>query len=121
MAHEMQELPSESWRTYFDDLSRQLGAVEATVEIDGNDLGAQIEAERLTLTGISYDDRDKVLVINLAEPGSPLDEVEHMVQQPRRISIDSTDSTLPTAIEAEDAEGLRTLVELRPVPELPEQ
>src|ERR1700733_10389618 len=119
MANDMRDLPSESWRAYFDGLSRQLGAVEATVEIDGSDLGAQIEAESLTLTGISYDDRDKVLVINLAEPGSPLDEIEHMVQQPRRIAVDSTGTILPNAIEAEDAEGQRTLVELRAVPELP--
>ena len=121
MAHEMQELPSANWRAYFDDLSRHLGAVEATVEIDGSDLGAQVEAERLILTGISYDDRDEVLVISLAEPGSARDEIEHMVQQPRRIVVDSTDAMLPTAIEAEDAEGVRTLVELRPVPELPAQ
>jgi len=94
MANEMRELPSESWRTYFDGLSRELGAVEATVEIDGSDLGAQVEAERLILTGISYDDRDEVLVISLAEPGSPRDTVEHMVQQPRRISVDTTDGIL---------------------------
>jgi hypothetical protein len=42
-----------------------------------------------------------------------------MVQQPRRITVDSTDAILPTAIEAENAEGQRTLVELRAVPELP--
>jgi hypothetical protein len=119
MAYEMQELPSEGWRAYFDGLTHQLGAVEATVEIDGSDLGAQVEAESLILTGISYDDRDNVLVISLAEPGSVRDHVEHMVQQPRRISVDSTDGILPNAIEAEDAEGQRTLVELRAVPELP--
>jgi hypothetical protein len=119
MAYEMQELPSGSWRTYFDDLSRQLGAVEATVEIDGSDLGAQIEAERLILTGISYDDRDEVLVISLAEPGRARDGIEHMVQQPRRITVESTDAILPSAIEAEDAAGQRTLVELQAVPELP--
>jgi hypothetical protein len=121
MAYEMKELPSETWRTYFDDLSRHLGAVEATVEIDGSDFGAQVEAERLILTGISYDDRDQVLAISLAEPGSARDGVEHMVQQPRRIAVGGTDAMLPTAIEAEDAEGQRTLVELRAVPELPAQ
>jgi hypothetical protein len=119
MAYEMQDLPSERWRTYFDDLSRHLGAVEATVEIDGSDLGAQVEAESLILTGISYDDRDEVLAISLTEPGSVRDGIEHMVQQPRRIAVDSADAMLPNAIEAEDAEGQRTLVELRAVPELP--
>jgi Family of unknown function (DUF5335) len=119
MTHETQELPREDWRTYFDDLSRRLGAVDATVEIDAGDLGAQVEAERLVLTGISYDDRDDVLVINLAEPGAARDELERMVQQPQRILVDSAAGVLPTTIEVEDAEGQRTLVELRAAPELP--
>ncbi len=121
MAHETQELPRERWRVYFDDLNRHLGATEATVEIDGSDLGAQVEAESLILTGISYDDRDEVFVISLAEPGSPRDGIEHMVQQPRRIAVDSAAAALPTTIEVDDAEDGRTLLELRAVPELPSQ
>ncbi|HEY1776814.1 MAG TPA: DUF5335 family protein [Solirubrobacteraceae bacterium] len=121
MASDMQELPSEGWRTYFDRLSRELGAVDATVEVEGSDLGAQVEAERLVLTGISYDDRDDVLAISLAEPGDLRDGIEHMVQQPRRIAVDGTEAALPTTIEAEDADGQITRVELHAVPELPEQ
>jgi Family of unknown function (DUF5335) len=121
MADETQELARERWRTYFDDLSRGLGAVEATVEIDGDDLGAQIEADRLTLTGISYDDRDDLLVLMLTAAGGARDELEHMVQQPRRIVVERTGAALPTSIDVEDADGRRTLVELRAAPELPAQ
>ncbi len=65
------ELARDRWRTYFDDLSRGLATMQATVEIDGPDLGAQVQAEGLVLSGISYDDRDDVLVIGLSPEGRP--------------------------------------------------
>jgi hypothetical protein len=119
MAHETQEIPRDRWRTYFDDLSRSLGAVEATIEIEGSDLGAQVEAEQLLLSGISYDDRDEVLVIALGGRPGASGDLEHMVQQPRRIVVDSAGAAPPTMIEVEDADGLRTLIELHAVSELP--
>ena len=112
MAHETQELPRADWRVYFDGLSRDLPTVEATVEIEGLDLGAQVEAESLVLTGISYDDRDDVLVVGL---GGVRERLEHLVQQPKRILVDSTLGVLPTTIEVHDGEGHRTLIRLRQV------
>lgn len=115
---ETDELPRDRWRTYFDDLSRRLATMQATVEIDGPDLGAQVQAEDLVLSGISYDDRDDVLVVGLS-PGGPTESLEHLVSSPKRILVESSDAVLPSAIEVEDAEGVRTLVRLQPAPALP--
>jgi hypothetical protein len=112
------ELPSEGWRTYFDELSRGLATTQATIEIDGPDLGAQVQAEGLVLSGISFDDRDDVLVIGLS-PGGPAESLEHLVSSPQRISVESSDDILPSTIEVEDAEGQRTLVRLQAAPALP--
>jgi hypothetical protein len=112
------ELPRDRWRSYFDDLSRGLATVQATVEIDGPDLGAQVQAEGLVLSGISYDDRDDVLVVGLS-PGGATESLEHLVSSPRRIRVESSDAILPSTIEVEDADGERTLVRLQPAPALP--
>ncbi len=112
------ELPRDRWRIYFDDLSRGLATMRATVEIDGPDLGAQVQAEGLVLSGISYDDRDDVLVIGLS-PGGAAESLEHLVSSPQRIRVESSDDILPSTIEVEDAEGVRTLVRLQPAPALP--
>jgi Family of unknown function (DUF5335) len=121
MAHSTRELPRESWRTYFDDLSRELGTIRTTVEVDGRDIGAQIEAEGLLLTGISYDDRDDVLVVGLGGPQRDLEEVEHFVGSPQRILVDGEEGALPETIDVEDADGHRTLVMMHPVPALPSE
>jgi Family of unknown function (DUF5335) len=112
------EIARESWREYFDDLSRGLATTRATVEIEGGEVGAQVEAEGLILTGISYDDRDDVLVIGLS-PGGPGETLEHLVSGPRRILVESSDAIVPDSVDVEDAEGARTLLRLRPAPALP--
>jgi dihydrofolate reductase len=112
------ELPRDRWRVYFDDLSRGLATTQATVEIEGPDLGAQVQAEGLVLVGISYDDRDDVLVIGLS-PGGATESLEHLVSSPQRIRVEPSDAILPATVEVEDAEGERTLVRLQPAPALP--
>jgi hypothetical protein len=115
-----QEIPRPAWRPYFDDLSRTLGTVEATVEVVGLDIGDQIEARRLLLTGITYDDRDDVVVIGLDAPGGEREDLERMVDHPVRVLV-----AIPTAaaeemvLDIEDAEGHRTLVRLERPPALP--
>jgi hypothetical protein len=118
MSAETTELARESWNRYFDDLSRELGAYDATVEVDGLDVGAQIEAEDLVLAGISYDYKDDIVVIGLAPVGST-EAVEHFVSSPQRIFVESTDSILPSVIDIEDADGQKTIVRLQPAPALP--
>jgi hypothetical protein len=115
---ETNELPRDAWREYFDDLSRALATTRATVEIEGTDLGAQVQAEGLVLSGISYDDRDDVLVVGLS-PGGPAESLEHLVSSPQQIQVKSTEGILPSVIEVEDADGQRTLVRLQAAPALP--
>jgi hypothetical protein len=109
------EIPRDTWRRYFDDYSRHLPAVEATVEVDSPELGSQIVADGLLLTGLTYDDRDDVFVIGLARDGEEV--FEHLVEQPQKILVASIDDL--EALDIEDAERRRTIVNLQQVPELP--
>jgi hypothetical protein len=118
MAGETSELARERWGVYFEDLSRELSTTTATVEVDGLDIGAQIEGEDLVLDGISYDHRDDIVVIGLAPLGSA-EAVEHFVSGPQRIYIESGEGILPAVLDIEDAEGQKTIVRLRPAPALP--
>jgi hypothetical protein len=112
------ELSRDRWRIYFDDLSRGLATTQATVEIDGPDLGTQVQAEGLVLSGISYDNRDDVLVIGLS-PGGASESLEHLVSSPQRIRIEPSDAIVPSTIEVEGADGEQTLVRLQAAPALP--
>jgi hypothetical protein len=121
MAPTTQEIPRDAWRPYFDDLSRHLGTVEATVEVDGRDLGAQVVAERLVLTGVSYDNKDDVVVIGLDAPGGQREEFEHLVDHPQKVMIAAgTGDRVELAIDIEDAAHHQTIIRVERPPALPE-
>ena len=114
-----EEVPREAWRSYFDDLSRRMGTVEATVEVHGPDVGAQVAAEHVVLTGVTYDHRDDVLVIGLDAPEGLREEAQRIVDRPQRIMVEGVFPEEGMAIAVDDAEGHRTIVTLARPPELP--
>ena len=116
-----EQVPREKWRPYFDELSRHLGTVEATVEIAGRDLGAQIAAERLVLTGVSYDHKDDVVVIGLDAPGGSPEEYEHLIEHPQKILVATLgDVKTELAIDIADDQDHQTIIRLERPPALPE-
>jgi hypothetical protein len=112
MAMTTRELPRSEWKGYFDDFSRDLPQLRATVEVAGKDVGAQVEAERPLLTGITYDDGDDILVIGLDAPGGLAEDLEHIVYQPQKIYVAEEDEI--TVFDVEDSEEHQTLVRLEP-------
>jgi hypothetical protein len=109
------EIPQGAWRSYFDDYSRHLPAIEATVEVNDPELGSQLVAEGLMLTGLTYDDRDDVFVIGLAREGEEV--FEHLVEHPEKILVAGLDAL--ESVDVQDAEQRQTIVSLQPAPELP--
>jgi hypothetical protein len=113
MALTTREIPRAEWRNYFDRFSREQPELLASVEVIGAEVGAQIEAERPRLTGITYDDKDDILVIGLDAPGGLPEDLEHIVYEPQRIMVAEGDGE--TVYDVEDAERTQTLVRLEPV------
>lgn len=101
----VQKLEKGQWRSFFDRVSKGLDRKQAEIEVAALNLGDQVEAEWLPLFGIVYDPKSDVLEV-------ALDGLDHMIQKPREIYIDSSGQTL-TSVEIVDAEGTKQLVKLR--------
>lgn len=69
------------WQSYFDRVSRALPSADVDVEVDGLDMGAQIEVEHLPLRGLSYDPRDDAFSM-------VFEQMEHRISHPREIYVD---------------------------------
>ena len=78
------EIASADWQAFFDQVSGALQGKVIKIEVDKLNLGAQIEAQNLSLNGLSYDPRDDVFTIST-------DEIEHMIHSPQRVFINESD------------------------------
>ena len=112
-----QDIARPSWRAYFDEYSKTLITSEVTLEIAGREVGDQVGAEGAVLTGITYDDRDDILVVGLDTPGASPEEYQHIIDSPQRIEVATTDDG-ETTFDVLDGEGQQHLIHIRPAAEL---
>ena len=93
----LRQLAKGQWQAYFDRISGALGGKRVEIEVTGLELGDKIEAEWVSLIGITYDPKSDVLAV-MAEG------VEHMIRHPRQVHIDH-DMDWLHSVEATDADG----------------
>jgi len=106
-------LPKSEWESFFDRVSKTLGAKAAEIEVAGLDIGDQIEAEWLPLTGLAYDPKDDVFNVIAA------DELDHLIRRPREIYVDLQVDGLHS-VEIVDADDHKQIVQLKEPLALPE-
>jgi hypothetical protein len=58
------EISKDDWSEFFDRVTETLQGKRIDIEIDAPDIGAQVEARKLSLNGLVYDRKDDVFVIS---------------------------------------------------------
>ena len=104
------KLEPSQWQPYFDHASRKLAGGRAAIEIIGEDIGDQVQAE-ITLLGLTYDPHDRALTI----AGEALD---HRISDPQEIYVEEEGGELQS-LEVLDQEGHKQLIKLEVTPGLP--
>jgi hypothetical protein len=100
------KLEKGAWHPYFDRVSKLLGGTKrAEVEVVALNLGDQIEAEWLPLTGIVYDPKDDLIEVLL-------EDLDHLIYRPRQVFIDQ-EAVLLKSVEVIDESGVRQIIRLR--------
>lgn len=113
------ELPKESWTAYLEDVTKNMPASEVVIEVIGEEIGDQVEANWLPFRFFEYDPRDDVFEVAVGGRGPEYPVVlRHLVYHPVRLWVDQEEGILPTQLLVEDREGTMTLVRVRQVPAL---
>ena len=112
-------IPREQWNNFFDSFSRQHEGWLATLEVFGNDLGAQQEARELPLSGISLSSAKDEGSIALSLGKEPEDHVTHIIYEPEQVWVETTSDGVNAALEIESKDQTKTLLRFRS-PVLPE-
>ncbi len=101
----LEKLDSAQWKDFFDRVSKELTGKLVEIEVEGLDLGDEIEAEWIPFTGVSYDPKDNVLSIFS-------NELEHMIHKPEEIWVDFGVDGLHS-MEVVDKDGHKQIVVLK--------
>ena len=109
---QMQNVPRDEWRPFFDRMSQGLLGKWAEVEAASLDLGDQIVAEWVPLLGITYDSNDDLVDV-------ALDRANHLIRRPRQIMVEEADGGLKS-VTVLDAGGTRHIVRLKSPIALPD-
>jgi len=101
----LEKLDQSQWQSFFDRVSKELEAKEVEIEVEGLDLGDEVEAQWIPFKGISYDPKDDVLSIFS-------DDLEHMIRKPKTVWVDFGVDGLHS-LEVVDSDDHKQIVVLR--------
>lgn len=101
----MNVVPKAEWPQYLNRVSRGLTGLRAEIEVASLELGDQIEAQYLPITGIFYDHKDDLV-------GVTLEGLDHMIRHPQSIYVEETGDGV-AAIAVIDRDGTNHLIKLR--------
>ncbi len=96
------EIGKQDWQEFFDRVSVALRGGVISIEVDSLDIGAQVEAEKLSLNGLTYDARDDAFIVST-------DELEHVIRMPRQVFV-ADDGEGMNSIEIVSADGTGQIV-----------
>jgi hypothetical protein len=99
------KLDKGTWQSYFDGITKLVTGKQAEVEVAALNIGDQIEAEWLSLLGLSYDPKDDVVEVLM-------DGLDHLIHDPRAIFIEHGPAGL-SSMEVIDGDDVRQIIRLR--------
>src|SRR3954453_20632929 len=112
-----QEIPSEQWGPFLDNLTRRHEGEPVTIEVEGRDIGVQSAGSNVQLIGITFDPKDSigeeidVIVASADDQSSNSNEhLMHAVTHPSHIRIARSDDGRDSALQLESKDGPTTLV-----------
>jgi hypothetical protein len=113
MSTTTQELGADRWVEYFDSIAPSVEGLLVTIEVMSEELGDQVEVERLPLQAISYDHDDNMLEVSVGGRGPRYPVLlRHFISRPQTISVEESGLLTPSAMLITDASGVRTLIRL---------
>lgn len=107
-----EKLDKESWRSYFDAMSKVLTGKQAEIDVESLALGAQVESRFAPLNGIVYDHKSEMLEIML-------ERWEHNIPHVKEIWVDRDGVSL-NSIRVVDEDNVEQIIKLRDPLMLPE-
>jgi hypothetical protein len=99
------DVPRRQWREFFDRMSKALTGKWAEIEVASLDLGDQIAAEWVPMSGITYDSKDDLVDV-------ALDRYDHLIRHPKQVVVDEKNGAV-ASVAVIDADGSTQVVRMK--------
>jgi hypothetical protein len=107
------EVSRNEWVSFFDIFSKQHEGWIASLEVLGDEVGAQAEAVELPFEGISVsaEDEPPSLVIDMGRTTE--DHISHTIERPRHVWLSQTEEGANDSLEIVEEGNQKTLLSFR--------
>ena len=113
------EVTRSEWSNFFNIFSKEHEGWLATLEIMGDEVGAQPEAIELPFEGISINSEAEPESLVISFGGATEDHISHWIELPRHVWLSETGEGTHDSLEIEEEGNQKTLLRFRS-PMLPE-
>ena len=113
------EVTRSEWSNFFNIFSKEHEGWLATLEIMGDEVGAQPEAIELPFEGISINSEAEPESLVISFGGATEDHISHWIERPRHVWLSETGEGTHDSLEIEEEGNQKTLLRFRS-PMLPE-
>jgi hypothetical protein len=93
------------WHPYFDKVSKTLVGKQTEIEVDGLNIGAQLEAEWVPLQGVTYDEKNNLVEVLM-------EDLDHLIRDPAEIWVEHGPAGL-ASMEVVGTDGVREIIRFR--------
>jgi len=107
------EIERSNWNEEFNRLNREHLGWVINIEIIGEEIGAQVESQRVPFSGISADIKDNENRIEISVGTSAELHTTHSIADPARVYLKQSDSGEDEAIEIEATDNTKTIIRFR--------
>lgn len=114
-----QEIPSEKWVRFFNDLSKRHQGEHVSIELLGREIGDQYEAQDQSLMGISVDPPTGACKIQVMVGDARPLNISHEIAHPIHVRLAKLDDGSDAALEIESEGGPSTLLRFLPIEQIP--
>jgi len=105
-------IPKTAWKDFFDDLSKRRFEWKTDVEVLNEDIGDQLLSEGLPLNGITAEEENGVMTIEILVGEGTDKHQTHNVANPARVAFYAKEGEHGGTLEIEEENGTKTLVRI---------
>jgi hypothetical protein len=106
------EVPREQWSSYLDEVTRKMDNAELSIEVAHDPMPLELEADRVALQFLAYDERDDLFEVAGTVQSSHIPDVIRCVVSSPRSIVTQTANGPRNRIEVQDGEGARMVITL---------